>query len=801
MSKNIYILLVDDNPDDRLLVIRELEKEFPELKVKQVTDFSVLDKSLEEGGFDCVITDNKLNWTDGIQVLQIAKKQYPDCPVIMFTGTGTEEIAVQAMKAGLDDYIIKNPRHFARLSASVRAVLDRVNQRIAMKEAETRYRNLFNRIPLGLYKSSSAGRIIDANPFIIDMIGYPNQESFISLDFSELYVNKKDREKWMELMKDEGIVRNFEAKLYRQDRTTIWTVDNSRAVYDNSGNLAYYEGSIDDITERKKAEEELKTYRHHLEAMVDERTSELKETNIQLQKEIVERNKAREMLAAEKERLSVTLRSIGDGVITTDTEGIIVLINKVAEYLTGWSQDEAVGKPLEVVFHIISEKTHKISKNPVEKVLKSGKTMGIYEHTILISKDGLEIIIEDSAAPIRDKDSKIVGVVLVFRDITEKKKMEEQLQRTQKLESLGVLAGGIAHDFNNILTAILGYASLGKMYTDPKSKVFEKLNAVERASYRARYLTQQLLTFSKGGKPIKNITSISRLIKDTVKFSLSGSNVRCEFHISKNLWTAEIDEGQITQTINNLIINAKKASSKGGIIEIWAKNVTVKPKQKSQINKGRYIKISIKDYGVGISKENLTKIFDPYFTTKKGGSGLGLTISYSVIRNHGGYIDVESELGKGTTFHIYLPASKENLIVKKEETTEPSEFIWGKILLVDDEKDILETTGELLKLLGYNVEFAEDGREAVELYKKAKKKKIPFDVVIMDLTLPGRMGGKEAIQEIIKSDPEVKAIVSSGYSNDPVMANYQNYGFSDVVVKPYKLREIKEILNKLMKKS
>lgn len=401
-----------------------------------------------------------------------------------------------------------------------------------------------------------------------------------------------------------------------------------------------------------------------VELEVARRTAELAEANEALSRELTRRIEAEQSLAAEKERLAVTLRSIGDGIITTDMGGKIVLINKIAEKLTGWIQEEAIGRPLREVFHIINEKTRLPCENPVEKVLETGGIVGLANHTALIARDGTERMLADSGAPIRDKEGKIIGVVLVFRDITEQKKMEEELLKASKLDSVGLLAGGIAHDFNNILTAILGNISLAKMDKN-LDEIFERITQAEKACLRVRDLTQQLLTFSKGGAPVKRVASIAELIRDSAIFALRGSNVRCDFSMPADLWPVEVDEGQISQVINNLVINAQQAMPAGGGIQVRCENIRVERGLALPLEKGEYVKISIEDHGVGIPKEYLQKIFDPYFTTKQKGSGLGLTTSYSIIKNHDGIITVESEVGVGTTFGVYLPVSKKEVFPKE----------------------------------------------------------------------------------------------------------------------------------------
>ncbi len=507
----------------------------------------------------------------------------------------------------------------------------------------------------------------------------------------------------------------------------------------------------------------------------------------------IERSRAEEMIAAEKERLAVTLQSIGDGVITTDTDGNIVLINRVAEELTGWSQEDAVNRPLTEILHIINEKTGEPAENPAGKVLKTRDIVGFTGNTVLKARDGTERIIADSAAPICDKEGDIIGVVLVLRDITEKLKLEGEILKTQKLESLGVLAGGIAHDFNNLLTAILGNISIAKTYIGPEDKIFERLTDAEKASLRARGLTRQLLTFAKGGEVVKRTASVAEIIKDSSCFALRGSNVMCKVSIAEDLRPVEIDKAQFSQVIDNLIINAQQAMPGGGTVEVSAENITVGPEEMLPLKEGDFIKLSIKDHGIGIPKKHLQKIFDPYFTTKEKGNGLGLAITYSIIRKHDGYITVESEPGIGTTFHIYLPASLKQGPAEAD-SEEKIHTGWGKILIMDDEVIVRDVAGQMLRLVGYEVEFAADGSEMLELYKKARESGEPYDAVIMDLTVPGGMGGKDAVGKLIEICPEVKAIVSSGYSNDPIMSDYRKYGFCGVVAKPYKLQQLSRAL-------
>ncbi|HMK35834.1 MAG TPA: ATP-binding protein [Desulfomonilaceae bacterium] len=392
---------------------------------------------------------------------------------------------------------------------------------------------------------------------------------------------------------------------------------------------------------------------------------------------------------------------------------------------------------------------------------------------------------------------RLLGIWWLKRDISDKKRTEEEMVKNQKLESLGILAGGIAHDFNNLLTGILGNVSLARTFIEPDHRAVSRLDAAAKASTRAQELTRQLLTFSRGGAPLKKTASISELLKDAVTFAVRGSHVASQFDISENLWPIDMDEGQISQVVNNLIINAIQAMPLGGTIRIRAANAIVDSTHNLPLRQGNYVTVSISDNGIGIPLEHQQKIFDPYFTTKNTGSGLGLATSYSIIRKHDGFIGVNSEAGKGTTFTFYLPASVKSPEPQRRTYQDP-DVSRGRILVMDDEELIRDLVGEMLTVLGYVAEYAKDGAEAIEKYGQAFHSDHPYDLVLMDLTIPGGLGGREAVQRLRQIDPAVKAVVSSGYSNDTVMADFEEFGFLGVLPKPYNLEEVRRLLNRML---
>ncbi len=491
-----------------------------------------------------------------------------------------------------------------------------------------------------------------------------------------------------------------------------------------------------------------------------------------------------------EQRLKIIFDTASDGILVVDADTKKFLTaNKAICRMLGYTFDEMkkIG-----VMDIHPEKSLPYVFEQFEKQRK--KEIIIAPDIPMKRKDGSVFYADISSSQMQLSDKQyLIGMI---RDVTEKKRTENELLKIKKLESLGVLAGGIAHDFNNILTAILGNINLASMFIDPENKAYSLLEQAEKAIMRAKGLTQQLLTFSKGGEPVKHTSSIGKIINDSADFVLHGSSVICEYDIPEDLWMVDIDTGQISQVIQNIILNACHAMPVGGVIDVSCENISDTKTKPVFLSESKYVKITIADTGCGIPEKYIDKIFDPYFTTKQTGSGLGLATCHSIIGKHNGNISVQSEAGNGAAFIIYLPASLESI---QSSDTPEEDFADAKckcrILVMDDETIVLDVAKQMLEQLGHEVVLAKNGDETIKLYKKYFESDRAFDIIIMDLTIPGGMGGKNTIQEILRIDPKAKAIVSSGYSNDPVMAYYQEYGFKASIAKPFRMTELSKIIS------
>jgi len=383
----------------------------------------------------------------------------------------------------------------------------------------------------------------------------------------------------------------------------------------------------------------------------------------------------------------------------------------------------------------------------------------------------------------------------IRRQLENEARLQAELERSSRLESLGVLAGGIAHDFNNLLTTILGNLGLAAMDERVMAAAGDCISEAERGAKRARDITQQLLTFAKGGDPIRTTVSLPEIITEAANFARHGSNVRLDFDFPPDLPPGDVDAGQISRVIHNLVINAVQAMPEGGVVSCALVAVDLGADEVDRLPEGRYLRLTVSDTGVGIPPENLARIFDPYFSTKSKNNGLGLATVRSIVKKHLGHIEAESHVGRGTTFRLWLPAARPAQPSALLPAARPAVTGPARVLVMDDEEVIRRVAGRMLSLAGHQVAFAPDGAEAVRTYLAARSSGQPFDLVIFDLTVPGGMGGKDALQEILRSDPGVRGVASSGYSNDPVMANPATFGFRSCLPKPYDMPDLFRAIN------
>jgi PAS domain S-box-containing protein len=506
-------------------------------------------------------------------------------------------------------------------------------------------------------------------------------------------------------------------------------------------------------------------------------------------RDVTEQTRAAEALRESEERFRTLFEESNDGIFILDMAGNVMDVNRHAYETLGYTREQMLS--MHVAQFVAPDLMYSVPAN-IKVVKREGKAIFESAHT---RSDGTVVPVEVNANVMNLKGEE--RFLCLVRDITERKQAEEEARRSERLEALGLLAGGIAHDFNNMLMGVM--ASVSSARLDPHTSVdaAQALNDAEKAIVRARGLTQQLLTFSRGGAPVRRAASIADLVRDTAEFALAGSSIRCRFEFPRGLWPAHVDENQISQVIQNLVLNAKHAMPEGGFVDVDASNVRVEAGEVPPLKPGKYVCISIRDQGAGIAREDLTRIFDPYFTTKATDSGLGLAISHSIVQKHEGHIRVDSRPGVGTCVEIFLPAGEAEAVPAAEAGGKAGKGE-GHILLMDDDAIIRRGARNLLTQLGYDVACAADGEEALRLYADAASDGSPFDAVVLDLTVPAGMGGTTCLDRLKQFDPSVRAVVSSGYADDPIMADYRAHGFLAVVRKPYTAEELVRALDQAM---
>ncbi len=647
-----------------------------------------------------------------------------------------------------------------RYTGTAQDVTDRKIAEAALKESEKRLRTLIDAIPDAVVFKDAAGHHIIANRANEEVLGL-SPEMLIGKTVEDLLPPDEAatcRKNDEEVMKKRKTVRDEEHMAGKDGATRI--IDTIKVpLYDDSGKAMGLVGIIRDITERKQAEEKIRQSEQFIRGILD---------------------------------------TVDEGFIVVDRDYRILTANKAYCSQIGGCDKTIIGRHCYEISH---KNTRPCYEEGEECATRRAFETGTPHSALHRHKDANDNIlyVETKAFPIKDVSGAVTSVIETINNITERHLLEEERLKTQKLESIGTLAGGIAHDFNNLLQGIFGYISMAKMSVDRRDKALAMLEQAENALHQSVNLTTQLLTFSKGGKPIKKPVDLRPVVENAVRFTLSGSRSDFRVDAAEDLWQAEADEGQIGQVVQNIVLNADQAMPLGGLVTVTARNAAEGDASLPPgLVRGNYIVLSIDDAGVGIPAQYLDKIFDPYFTTKEKGSGLGLATAYSIVRNHGGMIDVRTKPGEGSAFTIYLPAivGRGRLAAAVVPASSPQRA--ARILVMDDEEIIRTLSRELINALGHEVDVAKHGEEALEKYQTAIDAGIPFDIVILDLTVRGGMGGTETIQKLREIDPAVKAIVSSGYSDDAAIANHPALGFKAYLKKPYNIEQLRQALNPLL---
>jgi PAS domain S-box-containing protein len=640
-------------------------------------------------------------------------------------------------------------------------ITERKQMELALQRSEQLYRNLVESTAAVAWEADCATQRFNyVSPRVEQLSGFPPEQWAGFASWAER-IHPDDREAAVRFCKSEtakGLDHAFEYRMLTAAGGTVWVRDVVSVVTEN-GRPVTLRGYFIDITAAKLAEEKIRQSEQFIRGILD---------------------------------------SVDEGFIVVDRDYRIATANKAYGEQVGLCCEDVVGKHCYRVSHRTQRPCHEAGEEcAVREVFATGKPQkALHKHP---DAEGRLLFVETKAYPILDAAGRVVSAIETITNITERHLLEEERLKTQKLESIGTLAGGIAHDFNNLLQGVFGYIAMAKLaLAQPEHKSLAMLEQAEKALHLSVNLTSQLLTFSKGGQPVKQRVEIAPVVENAAKFALSGSRSDYRFVAAPGLWPVDADAGQIGQVIQNIVLNADQAMPLGGSVSIDACNVPAgSAAVPAGLEDGNYVRIAIADNGVGIPERFLAKIFDPYFTTKEKGSGLGLATSYSIVRNHGGRIEVRSAVDRGTTFLVFL-AALPAADAARAPAAAASAARAGRFLVMDDEEIVRVVAGELLRALGHEVAFAEHGAAALERYRAARDAGRPFDAVILDLTIRGGMGGAEALRELKKLDPAVKAIVSSGYSDDAVVANHAALGFDSFLKKPYNLDELRRALDAVL---
>ena len=693
-------------------------------------------------------------------------------------GEGKWDVTVQDNIIHREDEIGVMAQSFSRMSLKLKELFSSLEQRVAelkqtqeaLKKSEEHYRSLFHGIPIGLYRSAPNGAFLDANPMLVEMMGYPDKDTFMLCSAENLYIDPTDRAIWQSRFHEKGGVHLNELRLRKYDGTEIWVEDHSRAEHDERGNTLYYEGSLKDTTQRKLAEVALKKSEESFRKLYEES------------------KRAQEVYRS-------LMNSSADAIVIYDLEGNVTYCNPMFTNIFGWSAKEVTGRKIP----FMPESEREVTMAIIKEIVENGTPCQGFE-TKRATRDGRIIDVSLSASRYNDHNNNPAGMLVIHRDISESKRLEAYLQQVQRLEAIGTLAGGIAHDFNNLLMVIQGTVSLLLYSTQSSHPHYKHFINIEKQAQRGSKLTKQLLGYARKGKyEVKPINMNDIIIESAETLRQTRKEISIHYNLAPDLYSIEADIYQMEQVLMNLYINAADAMNDGGDLTLTTRNVLSDEIVSTayEVKTGKYILITMEDTGIGMDKKTIDRVFEPFFTTKEidKGTGLGLASVYGIVKGHGGYINVDSELGRGTIFNVYLPASEKTITTFPDE---PRKTLNGQgaILIVDDEIPVLEVGAEMLKAIGYKVFKAQTGRAAIDFYKEHQDQ---IDLVILDMILPD-LGGGQIFDLLKEINPSVAVILSSGYSIEGRATDILNRGCKGFIQKPFTIEELAGKIKSVIKK-
>jgi len=744
----LKILLIDDNPDDRVLIIRELTREFGDVEIDQVSTPEDFHAALERGRYDIAVTDYHLGWINGIDVLRRLKGQWPEMPVIMFTGTGSEEIAVEAMKEGLDDYVLKTPKHYIRLAVSVKAALQRARERSRFHVLEQRYRQLFNNLPICVYRTTVEGEWIEMNSSGLRLFGFSSPDELKKSRSADLYCDQEERKKLLDILLRKEQVSGWRTRLYKWDGSCFWAELHSNLIRDERGEPLYIDGIIEDIDRLVSAEEALKKMVSYLDTIVDH---------------------------------------MPEGVALVEHDGRIALANPMADEflraITGVSTGEVLTD---------------IAGRPLEEFLVTPPNF--MWHSVVIEGPAQRLF-EIAARAVSGSTGKS-GIVLVIRDVTKEKESEERMQSQERLAAVGQLAAGIAHDFNNILTGIIGYAEILLLDRNLDAMKRQRIEAILHNGQRAAQLIRQILDFSRKSISAMKPFDLKAFLKEFIKFIERAipENIQIMFECDGDDFIINGDATKIQQVLANLAVNAKDAMPQGGRLSFRLQRTSIPGDRQGplpEMNAGEWIMLTVSDTGAGIQPDVLSHIFEPFYTTKPAGKGTGLGLSqvYGIVKQHNGFIDVRSEPGRGSDFILYFPCIEQGHEVAPGE---PRGEIKGghgeKILVVEDNEPVLLLVKTVLDELGYSVVAASNGSEAIEIFDASGK---DIRLVITDVVMP-EMSGMDLSAILKERNPDIRIIALSGYPLGIDEDTMRKSGIIQWIQKPIEVKSFAEAVRQAL---